>query len=231
MATAAMFVALGGASYAAITLPRNSVGAKQLRQNAVTAVKVRKDAITSAKVRNGSLLIADFKAGQLAAGPTGPTGPAGAPGAPGAAGASGPTGPPGPSLATFADTGSSIVLSGTDQVVTSTTGQLPGANGGVGGALTTPGGGKLTQITSVYVSTGGSGTFTCAAQESINGGAFADLDRVTQTTGDALRFVAPGGIFDSANAKQRHYRVVCQGAATRTVTLTHLATIVAHQPT
>lgn len=66
----ALAVALGGTSYAAITLPRNSVGPKQLKANAVT----------SAKVRNGTLLSKDFKPGQL---PAGARGPAGDPGAKG----------------------------------------------------------------------------------------------------------------------------------------------------
>ena len=34
-ASLALFVALGGTSYAAVTLPRNSVGQKQLRDHAV----------------------------------------------------------------------------------------------------------------------------------------------------------------------------------------------------
>ena len=72
MATVAVFFALGGVSYAATQLPKDSVGAKQLR----------KDAVTGAKVKDGSLKKADFGAGQLpsgATGPAGPTGPAGAP--------------------------------------------------------------------------------------------------------------------------------------------------------
>jgi hypothetical protein len=73
----ALVVAMGGTSYAAIKLPKNSVGARQLRNNAVT----------SAKVRNGSLLKQDFKSGQLPSGPQGPQGPQGVPGAAGAAGA------------------------------------------------------------------------------------------------------------------------------------------------
>ena len=36
MATIAVFIALGGASYAATQLPKNSVGSKQLKKNAVT---------------------------------------------------------------------------------------------------------------------------------------------------------------------------------------------------
>lgn len=40
VATVALFVALGGASYAAIELPRNSVGTPQLRDGAVTERKL-----------------------------------------------------------------------------------------------------------------------------------------------------------------------------------------------
>ena len=36
----ALFVALGGTTYAAVSLPRNSVGAKQLRKHAVTYAKL-----------------------------------------------------------------------------------------------------------------------------------------------------------------------------------------------
>jgi hypothetical protein len=73
----ALFVALGGISWAAIKLPKNSVGAAQIKKNAVT----------SAKVKNRTLLAKDFKAGQL---------PAGAPGAPGQRGPQGFPGPRGP---------------------------------------------------------------------------------------------------------------------------------------
>lgn len=94
----ALFIALGGVSYAAVNLPKNSVGPKQLKRGAVTQAKVRNGAITSAKVRDGSLLRKDFRRGQLPRGPVGPAGPAGpagatgAPGTPGPAGATGPTG-------------------------------------------------------------------------------------------------------------------------------------------
>jgi hypothetical protein len=44
MATIAVFIALGGASYAAITLPKNSVGTEQLKKGAVTATKLSKSA-------------------------------------------------------------------------------------------------------------------------------------------------------------------------------------------
>lgn len=79
----ALFVALGGTSYAAVKIPAKSVGTAQLKGGAVT----------STKVKNGSLLAKDFKKGQLpAAGRRGPAGAAGAPGAPGAQGPAGPAG-------------------------------------------------------------------------------------------------------------------------------------------
>jgi hypothetical protein len=83
MATVAVFVALGGTSYAALRIPRRSVGHAQLRANAVTSVNVR----------NGSLRAADFKSGDLPRGPKGSTGSKGATGGRGPTGATGPVGP------------------------------------------------------------------------------------------------------------------------------------------
>ena len=69
VACLALGIALSGTGIAAVTaaLPRNSVGTPQLKNNAVTA----------AKVQNGSLSKADFRSGQLPAGPPGSPGPAG----------------------------------------------------------------------------------------------------------------------------------------------------------
>lgn len=86
IALLALFVALGGTSYAAATLSANSVGTRQLRNGAVT----------SKKVRDRSLLAKDFKRGQLPKGARGPAGPAGAAGAIGATGPQGAVGPQGP---------------------------------------------------------------------------------------------------------------------------------------
>lgn len=87
IACVALLLALGGVSYAATALPRNSVGTAQLKNNAVT----------SGKVKNHSLLRADFKNGQIPRGARGPIGPTGATGPKGATGARGPTGPAGSS--------------------------------------------------------------------------------------------------------------------------------------
>ena len=69
MATIAVFIALGGASYAAIEVPKNSVGSKQLKNGAVTQAKLGKA----------------VKKSLSKAGVPGPVGPAGAPGAAGSA--------------------------------------------------------------------------------------------------------------------------------------------------
>ena len=80
MATVAVFIALGGTSYAALT---------------ITSKNVKNESLTSADIKNSSLLSKDFKAGQLAAGAPGPQGPAGAPGPKGDTGSPGPQGPAG----------------------------------------------------------------------------------------------------------------------------------------
>ena len=61
-------------------VPRNSVGTPQLKRNAVKPNKLAPNAVRSAHVLNGSLLAADFKAGQLPAGPKGDKGDRGEPG-------------------------------------------------------------------------------------------------------------------------------------------------------
>jgi hypothetical protein len=58
IACVALAVALSGVGYAAVTLPRASVGTKQLKKNSVN----------SAKIKNGSLVPADFKGGVVNAG-------------------------------------------------------------------------------------------------------------------------------------------------------------------
>jgi hypothetical protein len=55
MATIAVFIALGGAGYAAAKLPANSVDTAQLRKEAVTAAKIKDGAVTGAKVDLRSL--------------------------------------------------------------------------------------------------------------------------------------------------------------------------------
>jgi hypothetical protein len=49
----ALFVALGGTTYAATSLPRNSVGTKQLKNGAVTRKKISKNTISGLKGARG----------------------------------------------------------------------------------------------------------------------------------------------------------------------------------
>ena len=83
VACVSLVVALGGVSYAAGVLPKNSVGTTQLKKKAVTASKLRAGSVSGAKVRNGTLMATDFRAGQIPAGPQGPKGDKGDAGAPG----------------------------------------------------------------------------------------------------------------------------------------------------
>lgn len=55
VACIALAIALSGASYAAVTLPANSVGTKQLKANAVNSAKVANGSINGGDVANGSL--------------------------------------------------------------------------------------------------------------------------------------------------------------------------------
>jgi hypothetical protein len=51
----ALFVALGGTSYAVINLPANSVGTRQLRYGAVTANKIANGSISALKLDHRSI--------------------------------------------------------------------------------------------------------------------------------------------------------------------------------
>jgi hypothetical protein len=81
VATLALFAALGGGAYAAATLPRNSVGARQIRKHAVTPKKL------STATRR--YIARRAKGATGAQGPKGDTGDRGPQGLPGADGATG----------------------------------------------------------------------------------------------------------------------------------------------
>jgi hypothetical protein len=94
MATVAVFIALGGSSYAAIKITGKNVKDASLtgadiKNSTLGGSDIRAQAIKSADVANGSLLQQDFAAGQL---PAGGQGPKGDPGAAGPQGVQGPKG-------------------------------------------------------------------------------------------------------------------------------------------
>ncbi|MEH3052389.1 MAG: collagen-like protein [Patulibacter minatonensis] len=84
-ASLALFVALGGTSYAVTQLPKNSVGSTQLKKGAVTNAKLAKGSVSADKLASSTVV----------------TGPAGARGPRGAEGPAGPVGPAGSSNAVF----------------------------------------------------------------------------------------------------------------------------------
>jgi hypothetical protein len=53
----ALFVALGGTTYAATNLPKNSVGTTQLKNGAVTSAKIRDAAVTGAKLNLDGVVV------------------------------------------------------------------------------------------------------------------------------------------------------------------------------
>jgi len=90
----ALFIALGGTSYAAAKLPKNSVGSSQIRSGAVTQSKLQKS------LQSKLAKAAPGPAGAPGAqGPKGDTGAQGPQGVQGVAGAKGDKGDPGPTSA------------------------------------------------------------------------------------------------------------------------------------
>lgn len=61
IACLALFIALGGISWAAATAPKNSVASKSIKKNAVTASKIRSNSISTRKIRTGGVLSSDVK--------------------------------------------------------------------------------------------------------------------------------------------------------------------------
>jgi hypothetical protein len=94
VALIALFVALGGSGYAAV-----KISGANLTNRSVAGKKLKKSAVTGKEVKNRSLGAADFKVGQLPAGPQGPTGTAGSQGPAGAQGLPGPVGARGSAVA------------------------------------------------------------------------------------------------------------------------------------
>ena len=77
IATLALFVALGGSSYAALKLPRNSVSSQQIRTGAVASSEVKDRSLQLQDISNPTRASLAGKQG-----PPGAQGPAGQPGAP-----------------------------------------------------------------------------------------------------------------------------------------------------
>lgn len=64
-ASLALFVALGGTAAAAVTLPRDSVGAQQIRTDAVRSPEIAKDAVRSPEIVKDAVGSPEIKAGAV----------------------------------------------------------------------------------------------------------------------------------------------------------------------
>ncbi len=82
VALLALFVSLGGTSYAV-----SKIGTKQIANNSLRSDDLRDNSVQSRDIRNHSLLAKDFKQGQLPTGSKGPKGDTGAQGPQGSAAA------------------------------------------------------------------------------------------------------------------------------------------------
>jgi hypothetical protein len=61
IATLSLFIALGGVSWAATSLPKNSVTSKAIKKGAVTNAKIKRSAVTSSSIRNSTITNSDIK--------------------------------------------------------------------------------------------------------------------------------------------------------------------------
>ena len=146
----ALFVALGGTTYAATSLPKNSVGTRQLKNGAVTKKKIQAKTITALM------------------GARGRQGATGAPGTPGAAGA------PGPTASAYAQDQNTFVFvdSGTDTTAVQLT-----AGGGTKLAVPFPAALHVSGVVRLRNNTGAGNTDQsgCRPQIAPAGGSFTDV--------------------------------------------------------
>jgi hypothetical protein len=91
MSVIAVFIALGAGAYAAVTLPKNSVGSKQIKDGKILGKDVAPDTLTGGNINEASLSLPGGGAAGATgpSGATGPAGPAGTTGRDGAQGAAG----------------------------------------------------------------------------------------------------------------------------------------------
>jgi hypothetical protein len=92
VAYAALFIALGGSSYAAVRLTPGSVTTRALAANAVTRAKLAPNSVTAASVAGKSLTNSDFAPGAVLRGLKGDVGEHGVASLKGPAGPAGPAG-------------------------------------------------------------------------------------------------------------------------------------------
>jgi hypothetical protein len=126
----ALFVALGGTSYAAVKLPKNSVGTTQIKNHAVTTAKLSTTTVKALKGAKGD------RGATGGTGATGATGAKGDPGAPATFSAAVAANSNTPGLAGGTNTGvpaASVTLKGDGKILVLVTGTFSATCGGGGG--------------------------------------------------------------------------------------------------
>jgi hypothetical protein len=110
----ALFAALGGTSYAAVSLKPGSVTAKALASGSVTHTKLAAKSVTSGNIRNGTIKQGDLAPAMAKAlgnaGATGSAGANGSRGGTGSSGSSGKAGPAGPAGPAGANGDASVIV-------------------------------------------------------------------------------------------------------------------------
>ncbi|XAY03447.1 hypothetical protein DSM112329_00262 [Paraconexibacter sp. AEG42_29] len=211
VALLALFVALGGSSYAAAQLAKNSVGSATIKNGQVKSVDLASSSVTSAKVKDRSLLAKDFKAGQLPAGKAGAAGAPGAPGpkgdqgAPGAPGANGAAGERGPSNA-------SALKKATHNV-----GVVPASQ--TVGSISLPAGSYTFAAKLVLENTGGASVPACMVSSVVNNVLVPFDQTVLPVAANAISQFTMGGAFTLTDTTTVSLRCAkSAGADTYTVT-------------
>ncbi len=169
----ALFVALGGTSYATVSITGKDVRdgtltGKDLRNRSLTGKAVKPESLGSRQIKN--LRARDFRRGELPQGATGAQGAAGPQGAPGPTGATGPGGPAG---------------------ATGPVGPT-GANGAPGATNTTTRFGPDTVVGATGSPETIVSTASCEADEQATGGGFA-IGNLSFNDDDQVRYSAREG--------------------------------------
>lgn len=215
----ALFVALGGTSYAALT-----VTGKNVKNSSLTGADVKRSSLTGSDVRNNSLTggdvknltAGDFAPGQLPAakaGPTGPVGPAGAKGDTGAKGDRGDPAPAGLLDSSFVYQTAGVDLDGGDPT-TSQVNLLSSTDPGVSDGLiriTEPGILYASASTVLERSPGPGGAVHCGIRMSgraiSSGGASTFSDAGSDHEGNPARPTVTQAIFGTARVEPGEYNV------------------------
>jgi hypothetical protein len=113
----ALFIALGGTSYAAVSLSANSVGARELKNQAVGSAELKDGSIKKRDLR-AQLRASLRRGGSGATGPTGPVGPKGD------IGTTGPMGPAGPGQGAAQSPAARVRRTTDTQIVPTATGPM-----------------------------------------------------------------------------------------------------------